>query len=101
MVMAVVSPLALQLTAVAPVTETAEGPVIVKSLPLAAMELQRTGSEKFKVSEVGRHPGWVTVPIGIALCTATVNGTLLPAGTGVLQLSRMVLPSEPCAMLME
>ena len=39
-----VIPFGLQLTAVAEIIFTAEGPVITKSLPLAAIELQKTGS---------------------------------------------------------
>src|SRR5690606_34035058 len=97
-VMAVASPLASQLTGVAPVTLTAEGPVMEKSLPFAAMVLHFTDSAKFIVSEVGRHAGGSTVPIANGLCAVMVNGTPLPAGIGVLQLSSTEFPSLPFAI---
>jgi hypothetical protein len=95
--MLVVSPFALQLTATAEEIVTAEGPVIIKSLPLAATELHFTGSAKISVREVGAHGGGITVPIDSGMTGLTVNVTTLPTGIGVPQLSSNVLPSAPFA----
>ena len=78
-----VSPLALQLTAVAELTITADGPEIMKSVPLAAMELHSIGSANVSVMDDGVQDGGVTVPIAIVGCALSVNDELLPAGTSL------------------
>jgi hypothetical protein len=65
-VIVLVSPLALQLTAVAELTMTADGPVMIKSDPLAATELHNMGSAKVNVIDEGVQGGGVTLPIAIA-----------------------------------
>ncbi len=80
-VIELVSPLPLQLTAAATVTVTSDGPVTIKSDPLAATELQFIASAKVKVIEVGEQAGGVIVPIGMGVCSATVNEVLLPGFT--------------------
>ena len=84
MVILVVCPFASQLTAVAPETATVDGPVITKSLPLAATELQLTGSAKVNVIVCGMQGGGVTVPIAIGACGETLNEALVPAVTCLL-----------------
>jgi hypothetical protein len=90
-----VSPVALQLTAVAELTVAVEGPVMIKSLPLTATELQDIGSAKVNVIDVGVQGGGVTVPIATGACGARVNDVLSPAVTCRLQFPNNVLPSVP------
>lgn len=99
MEIAIVSPLALQLTAAAEFIVTAEGPVIVKSDPLAAIELHKMGSVKVSVTDCGRQGGVPIVPIAIGDCIGTVNAALLPAATCRPQRPTIVLPSLPVAAL--
>jgi hypothetical protein len=94
-VMLVVSPAALQLTAVAAETVTGDGPVIIKSLPLAAIELQLIGSVKLSVTDEGAQVGGVTVPMGIAAWLARKKGAFDPAVTWRLHCPINVLPSVP------
>jgi hypothetical protein len=96
-VMLVVSPLALQLTAAAELTVTADGPVMIKSLPFTATELHNIGSAKVSVIDDGVQGGGVTLPIATAACGAIVNWTLLPAVTCLLHKPINVLPSLPVA----
>ena len=96
--MLVVSPLALQLTAVAELTITAEGPVMIKSLPFTATELHNTGSAKVNVIDDGVQEGGVMAPIAIGVCGARVNGVVAPAVTCLLQFPVKVLPSVPVAI---
>jgi hypothetical protein len=93
----VVSPVALQLTAVAELTVTVEGPVTIKSLPFTATELHNIGSAKVSVIDDGVQGGGVTLPIATAVCGTIVNGALLPAVTCRLQIPANVLPSLPVA----
>ena len=60
---------------------TADGPEIMKSVPLPAMELHRIGSPNVSVIDDGVQGGGVTVPIAIAGWALSVNDELLPAGT--------------------
>ena len=90
----VVSPFALQLTAVAELTLTVDGPVITKSDPFAATELHKIGSANVNVIDDGVHPGGVTAPIAIAGAGTMVNGELLPAAT-CLHWPSNVFPSDP------
>ena len=64
MVIVLVSPFVLQLP-LAEVIAAVPGPVIKKSLPLAAIELQRILSVNVNVKVLGEHPGLVMVPMGI------------------------------------
>ena len=63
MVIVLVSPFVLQLP-LAEAIATVPGPVIRKSLPLTAIELQSILSGKVSVKLLGEHPGLVIVPIG-------------------------------------
>ena len=75
-----VSPFALHIPDAA-VTVTAEGPVTIKSLPLAAIELHNILSVKFTLIEDGEQFGGGIVPIGIGGWGTTANCVLLPAVT--------------------
>jgi len=65
-VIVLVSPLALQLTAVAELVVTADGPIMIKSDPFAATELHNIRSAKVNVIDEGVQGGGVTLPIAIA-----------------------------------
>jgi hypothetical protein len=67
----------------ADVIVTGDGPVIIKSLPLAATERQFNGMVKLSTIEDGAQDGGVTVPIGRGGCSARVNAALLPALTNL------------------
>src|SRR5204863_8000260 len=95
MVMLLVSPLPLQFMAVAEETVTAEGPVLIKSVPLGATELHKMGSANVNVIVWGVQGGGETVPIAMAGCGANTKLVLSPAVTCRLQFPIRVLPSEP------
>lgn len=88
----------VQLTAVAEVIVTGEGPLMVKSDPLEATELHCKGTVKFNVMDCGRQAGGVIVPMGMAGCAANVKLVISPALTCAPQLPLInVLPSLPVA----
>ena len=83
-------------TPLAPVTLTGEGPVILKSLPSPASELQWILFENTSWITRGAHPGGVRLSRGVGCGTAgLLKPTEEPAGTGVKQLSSNVLLSVP------
>ena len=94
MSMVFVSPLVLQV-AVAEIIITGEGPVIAKSEPLAAMELHRIASGKFREIVVGEQVTGPVVPIGSAGCAEIIKDVFVPAATILLQLPIKLLPSAP------
>ena len=77
--MVFVSPFALQLTAAAELTVTEDGPVMMKSDPLAAIELHNIGSPNVNVIDCGVQGGAGIVPIGTGGWAARTNCVLLPA----------------------
>ena len=97
MVIELVSPFALHVP-VALVTVTAAGPVIIKSLPLEAIELHKMLSVKFRVIVEGEQFGGGTVPIGMEGCGASANWVLLPAVTWRLHWPIKAFPSVPFAI---
>jgi hypothetical protein len=92
-----VSPLTLQV-AFAELIVTADGPAIIKSDPLGAIELHRIGSGKLRLIETGVQAfGATIVLIGMAGCGRMVKEALLLVGIARPQLSVSVFPSVPIA----
>lgn len=73
----------------------AEGPVMTKSVPSGAIELQLTGSAKVMVRDDGEQEGCVMVPMGSGCCAASEKDVLLPAFTCAPHCPIKVLPSLP------
>ena len=80
---------------VAPVMFTVDGPVIVKSEPLAATELHCTGPLRLTRIVVGEQATAAIAVIGVAGVTGMVNVAVLPAGNDRRQFAINVLPSMP------
>lgn len=89
----------VQLIAVAELIVTAEGPVIIKSDPLGAMELHCKGEVKLSVMDWGRQGGGVIVPMGTGGCADSVKPAVPPAFTILPQLPIKVFPSLPVAIV--
>jgi hypothetical protein len=96
--MLLVNPVGLQLTAEA-VMVTADGPLIVKSDPSAATELQYTESGRFNMISSGVQAVGAMVPILKAGPAVIVKLRLSFTGIPFPQLSSRVFPSLPLTML--
>src|SRR4051812_29444349 len=94
-----VNPSALQ-TPSAPETVTAPGPLTMKSLPFAAIELQNIGSLKTSSSIPGAQPIGERLSIGVGTRGNTVTGKDCAEGIPRLQLSSKLLLSVPVSILM-
>ncbi|SRR5258706_3394658 len=94
MFIVVVNPWASQLPA-ADATVIAEGPVTLKSLPLAAMDEHRIGEGKISFNNEGEQPIGERLSIGTGDAGGIVNNASSPAVVLLLQLAVNVLPSLP------
>src|SRR5688572_16956904 len=79
----------------APRMVTVDPPLMIKSDPSDAIELQFIDSLKSSRRDMGEQVGGLTIPIASGGRMGRLNWTTDPAGTGLLQVPSKVFPSLP------